>query len=72
MPEVTGTIENATIYFDGDVRSPCLNGAIYGDIRGKFPDGTIVTTSTLMEHIGGDLFKTRNSIYRVGSWRASK
>ena len=45
-------------------------GQIYGDTKGRFLDGTSVTTSTIVSR-DGDIIKTRNSTYKlVGEWIA--
>lgn len=41
-----------------------LRGAIYGDTRGRFEDGTIVITTVAQETSPG-IFRTKNSEYRV-------
>lgn len=64
--EITGTIKNARRLARGeDIRAPNICGNIYGDTRGRFPDGMIVYTSTIMEELPGDIFVTRNSTYKV-------
>lgn len=41
-------------------------GFIYGDERGKFPDGTFVRTSTVIAvSEDGNEIKTRNSTYEI-------
>lgn len=54
-----------------DVRAPCLYGQIYGDSKGRFSDGSYVTTSTIMEE-RGSVFTTRNTTYMVESWADEK
>lgn len=49
--------------------SDILHGKIYGDSKGRFADGTDIVTSLVLIHLGEDTFQTRNSIYRVTSWR---
>lgn len=69
MSEITGTLKNARRYSaQDDHRGPCLNGDIHGDVRGRFRDGTNVTTSTIVEELPDNVFKTRNSTYRVETW----
>lgn len=66
--EITGTLENARrVPVGADPRAPCLRGKVYGDIRGRFYDGETITTSTIMSE-DGDVFTTRYSVYKVGSW----
>lgn len=65
---IVGTLKNARRVAVGeDPRAPCLRGQVYGDVKGRFPDGTVITTSTIMEEQGA-LFRTRFSAYRVESW----
>jgi hypothetical protein len=66
--EITGTLRNAVRVPRGDdVRAPCLKGQVYGDVRRRFFDGDVITTSTVLSE-EGDVFTTRNSVYRVESW----
>lgn len=68
MPELTGTLRNAHRVPKGDDhRAPCLRGEVYGDARGRFRDGDIIVTSTILSE-DGDVFTTRNNTYRVESW----
>lgn len=71
MAEVDGVLRDARILFGGDHRSPCLRGRVYGDAKGRFRDGDWITTSTLVEHLSPDTFKTRFSTYRVETWAAA-
>jgi len=65
---IVGTLKNARRVAVGeDSRAPCLRGQVYGDVKGRFRDGTVITTSTIMEE-QGNLFRTRFSAYRVESW----
>lgn len=66
MTEVNGTIKNATRFPWGPVDNPTVmvNGRIYGDTKGRFPDGKLVTTSGIVKE-EGDLIYTKNSVYRV-------
>lgn len=67
--EVVGILKNARRVKPGeDQRAPCLRGAVYGDTKGRFRDGDVVTTSTIMKELPGGVFKTRFSAYRVESW----
>lgn len=67
--EVNGTLRNARrVGPDEDPRGPCLRGRVYGDTKGRFRDGDIVTTSTIFEELPDGVFKTRFSAYRVESW----
>ena len=69
--QITGNLKNVRRVARGeDPRAPCLSGEVYGDIRGRFHDGTRITTSTIMSE-DGDVFVTRNSAYRVDSWEAA-
>lgn len=38
----------------------------------KFPDGTPIHTSRLIEYIGNNLLQTKNSLYRVIDWDNSE
>lgn len=68
MTELTGTLRNARILFEGDPRCPCLSGEVYGDSNGRFPDGTPITTSRLKAQENGLVFRTTYSVYKVESW----
>lgn len=68
--EITGELHDAFWVKEGeDPRAPCLRGMVHGDTRGRFWDGEFITTSTVMETLEDNLFKTRYSVYRVVSWR---
>ena len=62
--EYDAVLKNARWDFD-DMRSPNLVGAIYDDARGRFPDGDVVHTSTVMAELGNRIFQTRNTKYLV-------
>lgn len=47
-----------------EINKAYLSGYIYGDKKGRFPDGAFVYTSTL-SLIAGDVAITRNTRYRV-------
>lgn len=68
MTEITGTLRNARILFEGDPRCPCLIGNVYGDSKGRFADGTPITTSRLKAQDDGCVFYTTYSVYKVESW----
>lgn len=68
MSELTGTLRNARILFEGDPRCPCLRGQVYGDSKGRFRDGEYVTTSRLKAQEDGCVFHTTYSTYKVESW----
>ena len=55
---VTATLKN----YEGF--DECYVGEIYSDTRGRFPDGTLVTTSKVLKVEGGLLY-TKNSIYKL-------
>jgi NTP pyrophosphatase (non-canonical NTP hydrolase) len=61
-PTITATLRDAGWW--GSV----LAGTIHGDTRGRFRDGKEVTTSTVLRELPGDVFVTRNSVYKVESW----
>lgn len=66
--EITGTLRNAERVDRGqDPRAPAIRGQIFGDVRGRFNDGDVVITSTVLDE-DGDVFTTRNSVYKVESW----
>lgn len=66
---ITAVLRNATRVPRGDdVRAPCLRGVVASDIKGRFLDGEPIITSTILEELPGDVFRTRNSVYRVESW----
>lgn len=65
---VTAELRNVTRCGDGAWRPyDHLSGDIYGDSRGRFIDGERVSTSKIVS-VDGDVFTTRNSVYRVTSW----
>jgi len=60
---VTGTLEDW--YTMGD----CIIGAVHGDIKKRFPDGSLIRTSALPNGSvlkEGDTVVTRNSSYKLG------
>lgn len=68
---ITGSLKDARRVEDESHRSPYLVGAIYGDSKGRFADGMVVFTSTILEELPDNVFRTRYSTYRVESWRAA-
>lgn len=42
----------------------CVVGYVSGDKKGRFPDGTLIRTSTVLTQYS-DLVFTRNSIYKL-------
>jgi len=62
--EYDAVLKNARWDFD-DMRSPNLVGEIHDDAGGRFADGTVVHTSTVMGQVTGRIFKTRNTKYLV-------
>lgn len=71
--EIIGTLRNARRVMPGeDPRAPCLSGEVYGDTKGRFREGERITTSTILEVLPDDVFKTRFSAYRVESWAEEK
>ncbi len=61
---VDATLVNAGPMYPGELVGNNINGDIYGDRKGRFADGTNVTTSRVVE-VDGDIVVTRNSVYRV-------
>lgn len=69
--KVTGTLEHwwhEPAYFN------VMWGQVYGDIHGRFVDGTLIHTSTLKHsskqiHKEGDIIATMNSFYLLGKPR---
>lgn len=60
--QVTAELHNwAKAHFD---EKTVIQGYIFGDTRGRFSDGTLVTTSSVTR-IEGDVAFTRNSAYRL-------
>jgi hypothetical protein len=43
-----------------------LSGIVYGHSR--CPDGMRVTTTPIKEELPGDVFRTKNTLYRITSW----
>lgn len=71
--KIVGVLRNAEWIKEGDPRSPCLCGEVYGDTKGRFRDGTSIVTSTVMsEDDGTGVFQTRYSAYKVESWKGEK
>lgn len=68
MSEITGTLRNARLIFEGDPRCPCLRGQVFGDTRGRFREGEYITTSRLQAQEDDLIFRTTYSIYKVESW----
>lgn len=67
--EIDGVLKSATRNTDAWGRPGLsITGAIYGDKKGRFRDGDVVTTSSVTKELPGDIFVTRNSVYRVESW----
>lgn len=64
MTEITATLKDAR-RIDTPYRGKHLNGAIYGDRRNRFRDGERIYTSTIMEELPGNIFRTRYSTYKV-------
>lgn len=65
--EITGVLFGAEfVGAKGGPRS--LTGYVNDDAKGRFSDGKRIVTSTIMEEFAGDIFRTRNSVYRVASW----
>lgn len=60
--QVTAELRNWTKVSYGD--KAVIAGDIYGDTRGRFLDGTFVTTSSVDRIEDGVAF-TRNSVYRL-------
>lgn len=66
--DIHGTLRNARLLFEGDPRCPCISGDVFGDTKGRFPDGTRITTSRLKAQEDGCVFLTTYSVYKVESW----
>lgn len=62
--EIVGTLENWEIqrFTDGYA----IWGNIYGDVNGRFQDGTLVRTSLVTKMLKEDTAITLNSIYKLG------
>lgn len=64
--QITAVLLNARR--DGDR----ISGNVYCDRKGRFRDGEIVTTSTVLDELGipggCPVIVTKNSIYKIGSW----
>lgn len=61
--EIHATIKNAAWEQWGS--SPLIIGLIYGDVKGRFPDGKAIHTSKVLDEIAPGVYRTRNSVYRV-------
>lgn len=42
-----------------------IQGLIFGDSKTRFNDGDFVRTSVVLEDLGNDIFRTKNSVYKV-------
>lgn len=62
---ITATLKNAYWEQGGNTTHPQLAGEIHDDARKRWPDGTKIWSSTVQKHLGENVFRTRNSIYRV-------
>ena len=60
--EITATIKNARFLDIGGRQ--IVGGQIYDDVRGRWPDGTTIYTSSIQD-IEDDIVITRNSRYRI-------
>lgn len=47
-------------------------GQIYGDKKGRFPDGALVSTGPVIEELDGGIIRTRNSVYKMELGRHPK
>jgi hypothetical protein len=45
-----------------------LRGQCFNDIAHRFPDGHFIRTTLVQEEIAPNVFRTKNSIYRVEDW----
>jgi hypothetical protein len=61
--KLTGTLKDASLL--GVRPDQTLRGAIYGDTRGCFNDGEYVITSFVVEVLPDNVYRTRNSTYKV-------
>jgi hypothetical protein len=64
MSEYDAVLKNARWEFN-DMRSPNITGEIYEDKKGRFQDGYRLYTSTVLAHLPGGVFQTRNTKYLV-------
>lgn len=65
---ITATLRDAILEHWG--QCSVLTGNIYGDSRGRFQDGELIHTSAIQSN-DGDVYVTRNSVYKVESWAKS-
>lgn len=63
---ITGRLLNAVRVRIG--LHECLEGDIYEDVRGRFFDGSRITTSAIVLEEGAVIY-TANSIYEVEGWQ---
>lgn len=68
MTDITGTLRNARMIFEGDPRCPCLVGDVYDDTKGRFRAGERITTSRIKAQDDDCIFHTTYSIYKVETW----
>jgi hypothetical protein len=61
-PPITATLRDAGWFGNR------LAGDIYGDTRDRWRDGTPIHTSNVTRELPGEVFVTRNSVYKVESW----
>lgn len=64
MTEITATLKNA-MRQETDWRGKHIYGQIFGDTKGRFFDGHWISTSTIMEELPDNVFRTRYSTYKV-------
>ena len=60
--QITGTLKNA-VWCNSPYGS--IHGEVHDDANRRWRNGTPIWTSTVQEDLGGGLYRTRNSIYRV-------
>lgn len=65
MPNITGTLENWSISLVNNIYGPVYWGHIFGDIKGRFADGSFIHTSHVLKR-KGKIIHTMNSVYRLG------
>jgi len=68
--KITGLLENWYVVRVSEDEF-IIQGEIWGDIKGRFPNGTFIHTSGILNRdvAEGCVVETRNSVYKLGKMR---
>lgn len=69
MTDITAELHNVSW---SKLHPKSLIGSIKNDSRGRWRDGTPITTSTVVKDLGNNVFKTLNSTYKVVNWNEDR